>query len=160
MRLGDLPDWLQNKVVAPLLAAKILSAPPNQAIVNEYLPGQGMRFYLSPSPHHLSLHERYHPAYWQRTRIRGGSVVGLPGIPLRDGVPFEGIKGWENVAATWSWLGNLVDRGRAIQVHSLHTQPKDRQVARTDHQERAASVRYTPARKGWEGVSYWSLLNK
>lgn len=46
MRLGDIPEWLHTRVVTPLLSKGILSVAPDQAIVNEYFPGQGASLYL------------------------------------------------------------------------------------------------------------------
>lgn len=41
MYLGALPDWI-NFIIERLIFREILEYPPNQAIVNEYLPGQGI----------------------------------------------------------------------------------------------------------------------
>ncbi|UAJ73298.1 alpha-ketoglutarate-dependent dioxygenase AlkB [Synechocystis sp. PCC 7339] len=41
MYLGELPDWM-DFVVERLIFNKIIEHAPNQAIVNEYLPGQGI----------------------------------------------------------------------------------------------------------------------
>lgn len=42
--IGELPDWL-NSIVDMAIQSGVLSSRPNQAIINEYLPGQGI------SPH-------------------------------------------------------------------------------------------------------------
>ncbi|MBE9203635.1 alpha-ketoglutarate-dependent dioxygenase AlkB [Synechocystis salina LEGE 06099] len=41
MYLGELPDWM-DFVVERLIFKKIIEHAPNQAIVNEYIPGQGI----------------------------------------------------------------------------------------------------------------------
>jgi alkylated DNA repair dioxygenase AlkB len=41
MYLGELPNWM-SFITERLLYKKIIKSPPNQAIINEYIPGQGI----------------------------------------------------------------------------------------------------------------------
>lgn len=45
MRIGEFPTWLQS-LAAKLCTAKLFHRTPDQAIVNEYLPGQGIAMHV------------------------------------------------------------------------------------------------------------------
>jgi alkylated DNA repair dioxygenase AlkB len=49
MRLGDLPPWL-NRIAAHLCADGLIPELPDQAIVNEYQPGQGIADHIDCTP--------------------------------------------------------------------------------------------------------------
>jgi alkylated DNA repair dioxygenase AlkB len=49
MRLGSLPDWLQS-VALRLVEEGLFVTPPDQVIVNEYLPGQGISKHIDCPP--------------------------------------------------------------------------------------------------------------
>jgi len=49
MHLGDLPDWL-NRIAQHLHYDGIFSTPPDQAIINEYMPGQGITNHTDSPP--------------------------------------------------------------------------------------------------------------
>jgi alkylated DNA repair dioxygenase AlkB len=48
-RLGDLPPWLQ-RIAVQLHADGLFSKPPDQAIINEYAPGQGIASHIDCIP--------------------------------------------------------------------------------------------------------------
>ncbi len=49
MYLGPLPDWARP-TIARMLAKELMPAPPDQLIVNEYLPGQGISAHVDCIP--------------------------------------------------------------------------------------------------------------
>ncbi len=49
MKIGDLPDWLDN-IAEKLLTLGIFKEKPDQVIINEYLPGQGISPHIDCEP--------------------------------------------------------------------------------------------------------------
>lgn len=90
MKLGRLPPWLQF-LGKKLCAVGIFPQPPDQAIVNEYVPGQGIAMHVDrrcfgPVVATISLGDAWHmdlrtfgkkPAQVEHILLRTGSVLAL-----------------------------------------------------------------------------------
>ena len=92
MELGPLPPWLQS-LASRLCEAGMYPQPPDQAIVNEYLPGQGIAMHVDrkcfgPVVATISLGDAWHmdlrptgrtPGRVEQVLLRAGSVLALSG---------------------------------------------------------------------------------
>ena len=92
MRIGEFPTWLQG-LAEKLRAAKLFDRAPDQAIVNEYLPGQGIAMHVDrqcfgPVVATISLGDAWHmvlrplrgsPSETKQILLQVGSVLILSG---------------------------------------------------------------------------------
>lgn len=124
MHLGPLPAWAQP-LANRLVADGHLVADPDQLIVNEYEPGQGIAAHVDCVP------------------CFGPVVVSPTLVAVRHGV-VRGQRRWGRVAAAGAWQPSGTGGRVAVQLAARHPRPQDGQDRRAGAAAGTAGVADVP----------------